>query len=59
MSFLFEDFWGVVSKTPNGIAVHALNSWDDLVAATTARDIGRCTAELVLDEQGRAIRQYT
>ena len=49
MSFLFEDFWGVVSKRADGtIQVNALNSWEDMVTATTARDIGRCTAELLL-----------
>jgi hypothetical protein len=56
MSFLFEEFWGVVKKLPpapgsadggkDKIQVTALNSWDDLITTTTAADIGRCTAEL-------------
>lgn len=55
MSFLFEEFWGVVVKrrSENGqeerIHVTALSSWDDLITVTTAEDIGRCAAELVLD----------
>lgn len=54
MSFLFEEFWGVVKKeTVDGgrekIQVTALNSWDDLITVTAAEDIGRCAAELVLD----------
>ncbi|KIW92553.1 uncharacterized protein Z519_06400 [Cladophialophora bantiana CBS 173.52] len=90
MSFLFEDFWGVVRRLPpvsapapapapapaaedssgtagvsasirtsnsasendagrarEQIQVTALNSWDDLITATTAEDIGKCTAELL------------
>ena len=50
MSFLVEDSWGVVSKTKNGRVLRASNVWDSLVTATIARDIGRCTAKLVLDE---------
>jgi NmrA-like family len=49
-SFIFEEFWGVVTKLDTDkIKVTALNSWDDRITATTARDIGRCTAELVLN----------
>ena len=49
MSFLFEEFWGVIARHPNGtLKVTALNSWNDMITATTARDIGRCTAELLL-----------
>ena len=48
MSFLFEDFWGVVTRAANRkLKVTALNSWQDWVTATTARDIGHCTAELL------------
>ena len=56
MSFLFEEFWGVVSKLPakgqegkERVRVTALNSWDDMVTATTAEDIGMRTAELLFD----------
>lgn len=73
MSFLFEEFWGVVERKTAAAAataaatdgagqgeeeegkkgeqiiqVTALNSWDDLITTTTATDIGRCTAELLL-----------
>lgn len=56
MSFLFEEFWGVVVKKPaddgqEKIHVTALHSWDDLITVTTAEDIGRCAAELVLDPE--------
>ena len=56
MSFLFEDFWGIVKRLPpdgdNGnqkekIQVTALNSWDNLITTTTAEDIGKCTAQLI------------
>lgn len=52
MSFLFEQFWGVVDRIGDGkIKVTALNSWEDMITTTTARDIGRCTAEFVLSEK--------
>ena len=51
-SLMFEDHWGVVKKLDDGkIQVTALNSWDDWITATDARDIGRCTAELVLNDK--------
>ena len=51
-SLLFEDHWGVVKKLEDGkIQVTALNSWDDWITATDARDIGECTAELVLNDE--------
>lgn len=51
-SLLFEDHWGVGKKLEDGkIQVTALNSWDDWITATDARDIGRCTAELVLNDK--------
>ncbi|KEF54627.1 uncharacterized protein A1O9_09069 [Exophiala aquamarina CBS 119918] len=56
MSFLFEEFWGVVGKEVGDddrerIKVTALNSWDDVITTTTAEDIGRCAAELILDPE--------
>lgn len=52
-SLLFEDHWGVVKKLDDGkIRITALNSWDDWITATDARDIGSCTAELVLNDEG-------
>lgn len=62
MSFLFEEFWGVVARRKTSrehgegegqasaretVQVTALNSWDDLITTTTAADIGTCTAELL------------
>ncbi|KAJ9635665.1 hypothetical protein H2204_005625 [Knufia peltigerae] len=50
MSFLFEEFWGVVKKLPdndNKVQVTALNSWEDVITTTRAEDIALCTAELV------------
>lgn len=52
MSFLFEDFWGVVKRGSEGetnpsIQVTALNSWTDLITTTAAEDIAKCTAELL------------
>lgn len=60
MSFLFEEFWGVVVRKTAGkgegggnektrFHVTALNSWDDVITVTAAEDIGLCAAELVLD----------
>lgn len=56
MSFLFEDFWGVVVRDEQGkiSGVRALGGWDHRVTATTVEDIARCNAELVLaDTQAR------
>ncbi|KAI1614726.1 NmrA-like family protein [Exophiala viscosa] len=50
MSFLFEEYWGVVVPLADGeVQVTALNSWDDMITTTTAEDIGRVTAGLVFD----------
>lgn len=52
MSFLFKKMWGVVTRLDGGrLKITALNSWDDLITATTAEDIGRCTAEVVLNDK--------
>jgi hypothetical protein len=49
-SFLFEEVWGVFTTTPEKKArVRALGSWEDGITATTAGDIARVTAELVLN----------
>ncbi|PON29916.1 hypothetical protein TGAM01_v201282 [Trichoderma gamsii] len=50
MSFLFVPAFGVVdlaSKTVRG-----LGSWDNRITLTTPEDIGRATAEVVLDPRG-------
>jgi hypothetical protein len=54
MSFLFEEFWGVVTRQNGGagkgkVTVTALNSWDDLITTTTAEDIGTCSAALLFN----------
>ncbi|KAJ2906366.1 hypothetical protein MKZ38_002082 [Zalerion maritima] len=65
MNFLFEPFWGVVTtatqvdsddESPGKLKLTALNSWEDVLTVTTARDIGRCIAELVLDPADDAPR---
>ena len=48
MSFLFEEYWGVVTK--GGRKVRALGGWDTQVTVTTAQDIGTVTARIVFDE---------
>lgn len=47
MSFLFEEFWGVVVRQGGKVKVTALSSWHDTLTLTTAEDIGVCTAEIV------------
>lgn len=50
MSFLFEEFWGVVVRDKDGkvSGVRALGGRDHKITATTVEDIARCNAELVL-----------
>ena len=60
MSFLFEDFWGVIVRDSESkiIGVRALGGWDHLITATTVEDIARCNAELVLvdiDKRDKAV----
>ncbi|TLS24427.1 hypothetical protein PpBr36_08216 [Pyricularia pennisetigena] len=50
-SFLFEESWGVVVPQGEGVKVTALGSWEDGITATTAEDIARVTARLVLDPE--------
>ncbi|KAM0427588.1 hypothetical protein ACHAPT_007549 [Fusarium lateritium] len=47
MSFLFLEGFGVVDFGRR--TVRALGSWDNTITVTTPRDIGRVTAEVVLD----------
>lgn len=49
MSFLFEDFFGVVSADRK--TVRALGSWENRVTVTEASDIGKLVAEVVLVEK--------
>jgi len=56
MSFLFEDFWGVVVRNEQGEinGVRALGALDHNITASTVEGIARCNAELVLvDTQER------
>jgi len=48
MSFLFEDYFGIVNADKS--TVRALGSWENLVTVTDVKDIGRMTAEVVLAE---------
>ncbi|KID85067.1 isoflavone reductase [Metarhizium guizhouense ARSEF 977] len=50
MSFLFAEDFGVVDLR-RGV-VRALGSWDNRITLTAAPDIGRVTAEVVLDPRG-------
>ncbi|KAK7408810.1 hypothetical protein QQX98_008996 [Neonectria punicea] len=49
MSFLFLADFGVVDFTER--TVRALGSWDNRITVTTPEDIGRVTADVVLDAQ--------
>ncbi|KAK5106836.1 hypothetical protein LTS08_000959 [Lithohypha guttulata] len=61
MSFLFEDFWGVVVRSNQGriTVVRALGGWDHLITATTVEDIARCNAELLLRDTSTNHRNRT
>jgi hypothetical protein len=50
MSFLFEEFFGVVEGLGGDVVVRALGGWENQVTVTTPRDIGRLTAEIVFWE---------
>ena len=49
MSFLFEPAFGVVDVENK--TVRGLGSWDTRITSTTPEDIGRVTADLILDPQ--------
>lgn len=50
MSFLFVPAFGVVDLAAK--TVRGLGSWDNRITLTTPEDIGRATAEVVLDPRG-------
>lgn len=51
MSFLFEEFWGVVEKGDEGrVVVRALRHWEHKVTVTDVHDIGRVLAKIVNGE---------
>lgn len=47
MSFLFEQFWGVVERDGERVTVRALGSWEHKVTVTDVNDIGKCLAAVV------------
>jgi uncharacterized protein YbjT (DUF2867 family) len=47
MSFLFEQFWGLVDKEGGGITVRALRSWEHRTTVTDVTDIGRILARVI------------
>ena len=49
MSFIFEEYFGVVTKeaVTGELQVNALGSWSNQVTLTDVEDIGKCTAEVV------------
>ncbi|OAQ89486.1 NmrA family protein [Purpureocillium lilacinum] len=53
MSFLFEPAFGVVELDSR--TVRALGRWDNEITLTTPGDIGRVTAEMVLDPRGEGV----
>ncbi|KAJ5173379.1 hypothetical protein N7492_005972 [Penicillium capsulatum] len=52
-SFLFEPSFGIVDL--QNATVSALGRWDNRVTVTTAADIGRFTAEIVLGQESEAL----
>lgn len=47
MSFLFEQFWGIVDREGEKITVRALRNWDHKVTVTDVSDIGKVLARIV------------
>ena len=47
MSFLFEQFWGIVDIQGDGITVRALKDWEHQVTVTDVTDIGKVLARIV------------
>ncbi|KAF2449499.1 NAD(P)-binding protein [Karstenula rhodostoma CBS 690.94] len=47
MSFLFEQFWGVVDREGGGITVRALRSWEHGITVTDVSDIGKILARVI------------
>lgn len=52
MSFLFEEFWGIVNSSPKEaggkeVTVRALRDWNHKVTVTHVHDIGRVLARIV------------
>jgi len=56
MSFLFEQFWGVVNREEDKITVRALRSWNHKVTVTDVPDIGKVLARVVAGDVEAADR---
>lgn len=52
-SFLFEPFFGIVNL--EGRTVTALGAWENPITMTSAEDIGRLTARIVLDNNDSGV----
>jgi uncharacterized protein YbjT (DUF2867 family) len=52
MSFLFEQFWGVVERRDSQITVRCLRGWEHKVTVTDVGDIGRVLARVVASTDG-------
>lgn len=50
MSFLFEQFWGIVDREDGNITVRALRNWEHRVSVTNVADIGRILARVLLGD---------
>lgn len=58
MSFLFEQFWGVVDREGDKITVRAMRNWDHKVTVTDVNDIGKVLARVVagdVESQDRVV----
>ncbi|KAF2243935.1 NAD(P)-binding protein [Trematosphaeria pertusa] len=50
MSFLFEQFWGIVDRQGDNITVRALRDWDHKVTVTDVQDIGKILSRVVAED---------
>ncbi|KAF1844996.1 NAD(P)-binding protein [Cucurbitaria berberidis CBS 394.84] len=59
MSFLFEEFWGIVERKGKGeVTVRSLRDWEHGVTVTDVQDIGRVLARIVagdVDAENRVL----
>jgi hypothetical protein len=58
MSFLFEEFWGIVEEKEGRIVVRCLGDWEHRVTVTHVEDIGRVLARILaghVDAEDRVV----
>jgi hypothetical protein len=58
MSFLFEQFWGIVERNQGRITVRALRDWEHKVTVTDVADIGKVLARILagdVEAEDRAV----